>query len=246
MTTHTQDPQSIELLQWQLSLLGTERPSNDTIYFLENNTRHNKTIDNITGRDILEYNILGYRPTIQNYLDLVKRINPLYLKQINDFIEGPFKGLYNKEFKTFIDYVLDFYGSGGLYKDYIQEKGIKPMSYEATKDILFFYLIYEGYRNGFILNNNEVKNIEPDFNKINIHREEIVELYILINGGFRPNNINPTLEDFKKGQYNKHSYSLIKFITQHILQVRPELVGRDNIQMARERVLTDLLNDYNF
>ena len=241
--TNTTNTTELEVLQWHLSLLGTKRASTDTIFFLEGNTRNNKTIDDLTGQDIIDLIQLGYRASIEEYLGLVKRIDPTYLKQINKFIDTTFEGLYKQNFNDFIDYILDFYGTNGTYKDYIKEKGIKPMDYDIARDITYFYLVYEGFRNGFILNNNNTKSIKPDFSETTIHREEIIEIYILLNGGYRPNNNNPTLEDFKKGQYNKHHYGLIKYIIQHIIQVRPELVGKHNIRINRDKILEQLISD---
>ncbi len=228
--------QQLQLLKWHLEVYSTERPTEDTIYFLESNNRHNKTLDQLTGQDIYELYEAGLRPSIDQYIELTKRVSPKYLDLIKDYNTNPlFITIHNGI--THIKKVFnDLYTTVENYNKVLKPKGLSPITNELIETILYYYLIYNGVRAGYI--DNRAPNDLCDIG--DIYTEELIHIYYLLNGVFKPTQKNP-IELWRAGQYSPYSYNKIKFVIKHIVKERPDLIGKGNIQIQRELKLNKLL-----
>lgn len=230
----------LEKLKWSISLLGTEKPYKDAKYIGEvvKNHPNRNELDKLKGWDIREYYDMGYIMSIDDYLTLVKRINPTYMTQVKSYINKTFissKGTHN----DFMDFIVDYFRDDKVYyTDYIETKWIKPMTNEVIERLLTNYYMFRGVKAGFL---DEYEPTEYEFNDIAITKEEIIDTYILINGGYEWNMRNPTIDDFKKGQYVSVSFQAVRYISRAILQNEPELIGCRNITIERERIIDNIL-----
>lgn len=228
----------LEKLKWSISLLRENKSSETTQYF--NEVENHKPINELSGKDIVELLDGGWTLSIQDYLQLTARISNPYMNEVKNFIKSTFYGLHYIKHETFMEYIVDFYRSGETYTDYLRENFIKPMDFNDVEKICLYYYTYKGIKAGFL---DGYKPTTSEFNNITINREEIIETYILINGGYEPNQTNPTIEDFKKGRYSSHTYQSVSYIGRHILENEPELIGRKSITINRESLIDGLLEN---
>jgi hypothetical protein len=225
----------LELLQWHLDIYSTERPTYDTVYFLESNNRHNKSLDQLTGEDIYELMEAGLRPSIDQYIELTKRVSPKYLELITDYNTKPKN--YKANGLTHIrNLFMDLYGTNENYNKVLKPKGLNPITNDLLETILNYYLIYNGVRGGW-LDDRAPKDL---YDIGDLYTEELIHIYYLLNGIFKPTKSNP-IELWRKGNYTDYSYNKIKFIVKHIVSERPDLIGKNNIQIQRELRLNELL-----
>ncbi len=227
--------EQLELLKWHLDIYSTERPTEDTIYFLESNNRHNKTLNQLTGQDIYELFEAGLRPSIDQYIELTKRVSPKYLDLIKDYNTKPKHYMANG--LTHIKNLFNsLYSTEENYNKTLKPKGLSPITNDLLETILNYYLIYNGVRGGYI-DNRAPKDL---YDIGDLYTEELIHIYYLLNGVFKPNQKNP-IELWRAGQYEPYSYNKIKFIVKHIVKERPDLIGKGNIQIQRELKLNQLL-----
>jgi len=225
----------LELLKWHLDIYSTERPTEDTIYFLESNNKNKKTLNELTGKDIYELMEAGLRPSIDQYIELTKRVSGDYKKLITDYNTKPKQ--YKANGLTHIKNLFnDLYTTDENYNKVLKPKGLNPITNDLLETILNYYLIYNGVRGGW-LDDRAPKDL---YDIGDLYTEELIHIYYLLNGVFKPTKKNP-LDLWRAGQYEPYSYNKIKFIVKHIISERPDLIGKGNIQIQRELKLNQLL-----
>jgi hypothetical protein len=225
-TMSTEKTTGTMVLNWQLRQLGINPPEN---------TLTDPVL--LTGLQIKDSFDKGYRLTIEDYVLLTDKITPEFNKQYNNFIEEPFSGLHRVQYETYLTYILDFYGKDGTYTDMLGSYGLRPMDNNIIERLFYYCSRYEAVRNGFIDD-----SIKVDFRDIEVHREEIKDLFFLLNGVYTPSG-DMSLEAFNNGLYSKWSYIRMRYIVKDICENEPALIGSYNKQLVRENILLDILED---
>lgn len=234
-----------EKLLWSISLLGTE-PIKDVDYIGEYIQKRpiKNTFEELTGTDIKDFYEGGMMMSVDDYLKLNHRISGVYMNQVKNFINKEFKSYTKPAYSNLAEYIVDIIDDYNLYSniyysEFIQNKWIKTISKDVVDRLLIHYYTFKGVRAGFL------DNYEPSVDEFNdimtINKDEIIDLYILLNGGYLWNDRNPTFEDFKRGQYVGAAYQSIKYIARGILQNEPELIGCRSVIIERERIIDNIL-----
>jgi hypothetical protein len=174
---------------------------------------------------------------VDDFLDEVELVNEEYLEMVDNFLEKAFYGDVSKN-KTISEYITDFYREDIQYTKLMSEKWIKEINVDVSKRLVRNYYLLMGVKGGFIRSKAPTTY---DFMNISITKDKIIDLFILINGGYEPNEVSPTFEDWVGGVYTHGSYNDVALMARIICKREPELIGCRNVGILREKNINDIL-----